>query len=305
MSIWAEAGPENFAHRAALLGAEVARLEGRPLDAMRLYEEAMRSAREHGFIQNEGLASELAARFHAGRGFEAIARAYLVQARSCYLRWGAAGKVRQLDRLHPHLRPEPAAPRGDGTSLTSVEQLDLATVVKVSQAVSGEIDLRKLIDTLMVIALRNAGADRGLLILPNGDELQIEAEAITIRDRVEVWFRRPPLGPTELPESVLRYVVRTRESLLLDDAAEQNPFSGDPYIRQSQCRSILCLPLIKQAKLAGVLYLENSLASHVFTPARIAVLGLLVSQAAISLENATLYAESGARQGLPRRRPET
>ncbi|HEY8017672.1 MAG TPA: AAA family ATPase, partial [Dongiaceae bacterium] len=291
MSIWAESGPENFAHRAALLGAEMARLEGRPLDAMRLYEAAVRSAHEHGFIQNEGLANELAARFHAARGFEAIAQAYLGQARSCYLRWGAEGKVRQLERLHPHLRHEPPAPRGDGTSLTSVEQLDLATVVKVSQAVSGEIDLRKLIDTLMVIALRNAGADRGLLILPSGDELQIEAEAITVRDKVEVWFRRPPLGPTELPEAVLRYVVRTRESLLLDDAVEQNPFSGDPYIRQSQCRSILCLPLIKQAKLAGVLYLENSLASHVFTPARIAVLGLLASQAAISLENATLYAD--------------
>ena len=290
MSIWAENGRENFAHRAALLGAELARLEDRPLDAIRLYEAAVRSAREHGFVQNEGLANELAARFHAGRGFEAIAQAYLSQARSCFLRWGAEGKVRQLDRLHPHLRQEPAAPRGDGTRLTSLEQLDLATVVQVSQAVSGEIDLRKLIDTLMMIALRHAGADRGLLILPSGDELQIEAEAITVRDKVEVWLRRPPLGPTELPESILRYVVRTRESLLLDDAAEQNPFSGDDYIRQSGCRSILCLPLIKQAKLAGVLYLENSLASHVFTPARIAVLGLLASQAAISLENASLYA---------------
>jgi predicted ATPase/two-component sensor histidine kinase/GAF domain-containing protein len=288
--VWAESGPENFADRAALLGAEMARLEGRELDAMGLYEEAIRLAREHGFVQNEGLANELAARFHARRGFETVAQAYLGQARSCYLRWGAEGKVRQLDRLHPYLRQEPATARGDSTSLTSVEQLDLATVVKVSQAVSGEIDLRKLIDTLMVIALRNAGADRGLLILAVGDELRIEAEAITIRDKVEVWFRRLPLGPAELPESVLRYVVRTRESLLLDDAAEQNPFSGDDYIRQSRCRSILCLPLIKQAKLAGALYLENSLASHVFTPARIAVLGLLASQAAISLENASLYA---------------
>ena len=143
----------------------------------------------------------------------------------------------------------------------------------------------------MVIALAQCRRRPGPVDSPSGDELQIEAEAITVRDKVEVWLRRPPLGPTELPESVLRYVVRTRESLLLDDAAEQNPFSGDPYIRQSRCRSILCLPLIKQAKLAGVLYLENSLASHVFTPARIAVLGLLASQAAISLENATLYAD--------------
>ena len=290
IAVWAESGPENFADRAALLGAEMARLEGRELDAMGLYEEAIRLAREQGFVQNEGLANELAARFHAGRGLETIAQAYLHNARSCFLRWGAEGKVRQLDRRHPHLRQELAAPRGDSTSLTSVEQLDLATVVKVSQAVSGEIDLRKLIDNLMAIALRHAGADRGLLLLPAGDELQIQAEATAIRDKVEVWFRRPPLGPAELPESILRYVVRTRESLLLDDAAEQNPFSGDDYIRQGRCRSILCLPLIKQAKLTGVLYLENSLASHVFTPARIAVLGLLASQAAISLENAGLYA---------------
>ncbi len=290
MTIWAENGGENFAHRAALLGAERARLEGRPRDAMHLYEEAVRSARKHGFIQNEGLANEHAARFHAGRGFETVAQAYLAQARSCYQRWGAEGKVRQLDRLHPHLREAAAAARGDSTSLTSVEQLDLATVVKVSQAVSGEIDLRKLIDTLMVIALRNAGADRGLLILPAGDELRIEAEATTNRDKVEVLLRRSPLRPAELPESVLRYVVRTRESLLLDDATEQNPFSSDGYFRRGRCRSILCLPLIKQAKLTGVLYLENSLASHVFTPARIAVLGLLASQAAISLENASLYA---------------
>ena len=144
MSIWAESGPENFAHRAALLGAEMARLEGRPLDAMRLYEEAVRSAREHGFIQNEGLANELAARFHAGARLRGD-RPGLSAAKpaSCYLRWGAEGKVRQLERLHPHLRQEPPAPRGDSTSLTSVEQLDLATVVKVSQAVSGEIDLRE------------------------------------------------------------------------------------------------------------------------------------------------------------------
>ncbi len=163
-------------------------------------------------------------------------------------------------------------------------------MVKVSQAVSGEIDLEKLIDTLMVIALRHAGADRGLLILPAGDGLRIEAVATVIGDKIDVRLQKTAVDATMLPESILRSVTRTRESLLLDDAAEQNPFSGDAYIRRAHCRSILCLPLLKQTKLAGVLYLENSLASHVFTPARIAVLGLLASQAAISLENASLYA---------------
>jgi len=290
IAVWAESGPENFADRAALLGAETARLEGRELDAMGLYEDAIRLAREHGFVQNEAMANELAARFHAGQGLETIAQTYLRSARSCYMRWGAEGKVRQLDRLHPQLRQEAVTPRAESPGATRLEQLDLGTVVKVSQAVSGEIDLGKLIDALMATALRHAGADRGLLILPAGDELRIEAEATTIGDHVEVGLQRRAVDSTMLPESVLRYVVRTRESLLLDDAAEHNRFSGDDYVRRGHCRSILCLPLVKQAKLTGVLYLENSLASHVFTPARIAVLGLLASQAAISLENASLYA---------------
>ena len=130
------------------------------------------SAREHGFIQNEGIANELAARFYAARGLTTIADAYLRNARSCYLRWGADGKVRHLDQAHPHLRQQPPSPQSDRTIGTPVEQLELATVVKVSQAVSGEIDLKKLIDTLMVIALEHAGGDRGLLIVPRGDELQ-------------------------------------------------------------------------------------------------------------------------------------
>jgi PAS domain S-box-containing protein len=289
LEIWAQHCPENFEDRKALLAAEIARLEGRALDAERLYEEAIRLAREHGFIQNEGLANELAARFHAARGFTTIADAYLRNARSCYVRWGADGKVRQLDQSYAHLRQEWSRP--DSTIATSVEQLDLATVVKVSQAVSSEIDLNELIDTLMVVALEHGGGDRGLLILPEGDELWIEAEAVTVRDKVEVHLRHAAVSPAELPESVLRYVIRTQASVLLDDASEQNPYSEDAYIRQNRCRSVLCLPLIKQAKLIGVLYLENSLTPRAFTPARTAVLRLLASQAAISLENARLYAD--------------
>ena len=160
--------PENFENRAALVGAEIARLEGREIDAERLYEQAIRSARANGFIHHEALANELAARFYAARGFEKIAHVYLRDARYGYLRWGADAKVRQLDELYPYLRERGSLLDPTSTIGTPVEQLDLATVIKVSQAVSGEIVLEKLIDTLMRTALEQAGAERALLILVRG-----------------------------------------------------------------------------------------------------------------------------------------
>ena len=296
LELWADNSPENYRNRHALLSAEIARIEGRDSDAMHLYEDAVRSAHEHGFIQNAALANEVAGRFYADRGLETIADAYRRNARSCYLRWGANGKVRQLDELHPQLRQEPGSPRSDGTMGTSLEQLDLATVVRVSQLISGEIDLDKLIDTLMRIALEHAGATRGLLILPQQGELRIEAEGTIVRDTVEVRRQHSPPAPSELPESVLRSVVRTHESILLADAAERNPFSEDDYIRRNRPRSILCIPLIKQTALVGVLYLENGRASHVFDESRISILRLVASQAAISLEHARLYADAKVRE---------
>ncbi len=284
---WAKVCPENFGNRAALVGAEIARLEGRALDAMDLYERAIHSAREHGFIQSEGVANEATARFYAARGFETIANTYLRNARYCYLRWGALGKVQQLERVHPHLRDEPVPPTA--TIATPVQQLDVETVVKASQAVSGEIVPERLIKTLMVIALEHAGAERGVLIVPRGDQLWVEAEA-TAGLTIEVNLRQAPVASARVPESVLQYVLRTKEPVLLDDASAQEPFSADKYIIQKHARSLLCLPLVKQAQLVGVLYLENNLATHVFTPGRIAVLKLLSSQAAISLDNARLYA---------------
>src|SRR5215475_4818207 len=291
LEVWAENCPENFENRSALVGGEIARIEGRELDAMRLYEKAIRSAHANAFVHNEAVAYEFAARFYAARGLATIADTYLRNARPCYLRWGADGKVRQLDQMHPYLREEPASPRSTTTIGTSVEQLDLATVVKVSQAMSGEIVLENLIEKLMMIALEHAGAERGLLILPRGDELRIEAEATTGRDTVEVHLRQTVATPSELPKSMLHFVIRAQEIVVLDDASSPNQFSSDEYIRQQRSRAVLCLPLVKQSKLIGVLYLENNLTPHVFTPARMAVLKLLASQAAISLENARLYTE--------------
>jgi PAS domain S-box-containing protein len=301
LEIWAENCPENFENRAALVGAEIARIEGRALEAEQLYEQAIRSARANGFVHNEALANELAARFYLARGFEKIAHAYLQDARYGYLCWGAEGKVRQLDQTYPHITKEESVRAPTITIEAPVDSLDLATVIKVSQAVSGEIVLEKLIDMLMRTAIEHAGAARGVLILPHADELRIEAEATASGDTVTVSLRETSVTAAELPESVLHYVVRTRESVILDDASAQNLFSEDSYIRQHHARSLLCLPLLKQAKLIGVLYLENNLALHVFTPTRIAVLKLLASEAAISLENTRLYGELTEREARIRR----
>ena len=182
-----------------------------------------------------------------------------------------------------------------------VEHLDIATVMKISQAVSSEIVLKKLIDTLMRTAVEHAGAQRGLLILPRGPEQKIEAEATTGGNSIFVELRDISMADAVLPGSIIQYVLRTQETVILDDASGQNAFSTDPYIVQHRARSVLCLPLLNQAKVIGVLYLENNLAPQVFTPTRIAVLKLLASQAAISLENTRLYHDLEAREAKIRR----
>jgi PAS domain S-box-containing protein len=293
---WARNCPENFGSCAALVAAEIARIEGRDLDAMHLYERAIQSARVNGFVQNEAIAYEVAARFYAGRSLETIARAYLRNARYSYMRWGALGKVKHLELRYPNLR-EPA----DGAVIPSLEGVDALALAKASQAISGELDLGKLIETLLVIALKNAGAQRGVLVLLRGDEPRIEAEAITAHDAVTVRFRQAFPTPAELPDSILRYVIRTHEYIILDDASAPTQFSADDYVQKQKARSVLCLPLIKQGSLKGALYLENNLASHVFTPDRISVLKLLASQAAISLENTCLYRDLKEREAKIRR----
>jgi PAS domain S-box-containing protein len=301
LAVWAENCAENFENRVALVSAEIARIEGRELDAERLYEQAIRSARANGFVHNEALAYELAARFYAARGFNEVAHLYLGNARRGYLRWGADGKVRQLDQLYPRLRQDERAPGPTAMIEAPVEQLDLATVIKVSQAVSGEMVLEKLIDKLMRSAIEQAGAERGLLITPRGEELRIDAEATTRGEDVIVQLREGAYPPAMLPEALVRYAMRTQETVILDDASSENPFAADSYIVQRRARSILCLPLINQGKLIAILYLENNLTPRVFTPERITVLKVLVSQAAISVENTRLYRDLADREGKIRR----
>src|SRR5712692_4975772 len=288
---WAENYPPTFADKHVLVSAEIARLEGRAFDAMQLYEQAIQSAHENGFVQYEALAHEVAARFYLARGFETIAHTYLRNARNCYDRWGALGKVKQLDERYPRLHEEHLPTSTTSTIGTPVRQLDVETVVKASQAVSSEIVLPKLVEKLMRIAVEHAGAERGLLILLRGNEPQIEAEAATGHGMARVCVRRAAVTPSDLPQSALHYVIRTRESVVLDDASVRNLSSEDEYVRQRRPRSVLCLPIVRQTKLVGALYLENNLTPRAFTSDRVAVLELLASQAAISLENANLYSD--------------
>lgn len=285
----AENCPENYAHRAALVGAEIARLEDRPLDAMDLYQQALRSAKANCFVHDEALIYERAAAFHRARGFDEFAELYLRKARACYASWGADGKVRQLDQLHPDLKQEQPMPDATSTITALIEGLDLATVIQVSQAVSGEIVLEKLLDTVMRKAIEHAGAERGLLILPDSDHLQVKSEATTSGHGVTVRMLEEPVSSVAAPESVLRYVQRTHEQVIIGNASISNSFSTDHYLREKCTRSVACLPLLKQGQLVALLYLENKLASNVFTPARLKILEVLASQAAISLENSRLY----------------
>ena len=192
--------------------------------------------------------------------------------------------------MYPHLQKRGPTSTPTSTILASSEVLDLATVVKVSQAVAGEMVLEKLIDRVLRAAIEQAGAERGLLIRTRDDvELQVAAEATTIGNDVTVHLGDASANDDVYPESVVRYVMRTQESVILEDASSQNPFSADLYIVQRRPRSILTLPLINKGKLISILHLENNLTPHVFTADRIRVLKVLASQAAISLENTRLY----------------
>jgi predicted ATPase/GAF domain-containing protein len=286
--------PDNFEARATLVGAEIARLEGRERDAERLYEAAVTSARENELIHDEALANELAARFYAARSLDRIARVYLRDARDGYRQWGADGKVRQLEAQYPYLTHEQPASDPTHTVMTPVEHLDLSTVLKVSQAVQGETDLETLIAAVMRLAVEHAGAERGLLILPHGDSYRIEARATSSHNGVTIDLRQESVEASDLPRSVFQYVLRTRERVLLGGTSAATELADDEYLRRHHARSVLCIPLLKQTRLAGILYLENTLTSDAFTPGRMALLEVLASDAAISLENARLYREVNA-----------
>ena len=299
--VWAEHCPQNFSHCHALIGAEIARIENRAQDAEQLYEQAIVAARDSSFNQRQAIIFELASGFYRQRGLNVIADLYLLEARAGYLRWGADGKVAQLDAQFPALRAQPGAASGalDGPATL---QLDSLSIIKASQAISGRIVLDELSDTLLHIVMESAGAQAGSLLLCDNAVLKVAAQANVDQAMVQVdFFGKKVPEDGFLPTTIFNYVRRSKELVLLADVAQKNPFSSDPYFVEHDPKSLLCLPILSQHVLIGLLYLENNLVTHAFAPERVAVLKLLASQAAVSFENARLYTALQEREGRIRR----
>ncbi|MBD2465550.1 AAA family ATPase [Oscillatoria sp. FACHB-1407] len=305
MQKWAYHAPMNFLHKYHLIEAEKARVLGQFLEAEEFYERAIAGAAEHEYIQEEALAYELAAKHYLARGREKIAQTYMKEAHYCYDRWGATAKVEDLENRYPQFFSQSSRVASTSIPITAETithpfhtAFDLAAVMKASQAISREIELKQLLRLLMQILIENAGAQTGYLILENSGEWSIEAACELNGDEntcATQVLQSIPIA-NQLPESIIQYVIRTLKPVTLNDATREGAFINESYIQQNQPQSIFCLPLLNQAKLVGVLYLENRLATGVFTPERSQVLQLLSTQAAIAIENANLYSELQAKE---------
>ncbi|WP_354327095.1 trifunctional serine/threonine-protein kinase/ATP-binding protein/sensor histidine kinase [Variovorax atrisoli] len=287
LQAWSQACPTNFLARFQLVRAEMYRIDGDPLAAVEAYARAVSHARRHGFTQVEALAAELAAAFHAGRGDDLSAHGNLRHARGAWQRWGATAKVRRLQASHPGLfEIEDTVP-----NTRRMQGLDAQAVLRISTALAGEIVPVRLVETLLRTALENAGAESGTLALFRLEAWQVRAQARVLDGAVVITQEGMAFDAGTLPVSVVQAVARSQQHVVVDDARESASLAQDDYIRRRRPRSILCVPLMRQAMLVGVLYLENNLASHVFTPAKAEVLEVIASQAAFALENARLYEE--------------
>jgi predicted ATPase/serine phosphatase RsbU (regulator of sigma subunit) len=300
---WAEASPSNHAHRHAMVAAEIAALAGEQDRAIDLYDQAIKLARESGFIQHEALASELAAKFHLRRQRTQVARGYMQEAWHAYRQWGANAKVKQLgeryatllgSELAPAVAPRAAA-GDDSTSATSTTDssrgLDLVSAVRATQALAGELELDSLLERLMRVMVENAGAQKGILVLNHGGRLEVEALINVEPYQIELAVRKPVEQSAELAASVVQYVARSKETVVLENAAADARFSRDRYIAGKRPKSLLCLAMLHQGRLIGALYLENNAATNAFSPERVEILQLVAAQAAVAVENATLYGE--------------
>jgi len=304
---FAEGCAENFGHKLRLLEAEQARLQGRTDDALLAYDDAIEQAHAQGFLHIAALAAQFSADFHLSAGREHLAGHYLHQACDAYTRWDALALVAHLQAQHPTLLRSPAA--ASTTARVSTEAgisttdstttggaaLDVGSIMKAAQAISGEVEKRALVDQLMRITLENGGARRGWLILDDAKGLMVIASA-AVDDRAVNCLEPTPLERSpELSSELIRYVVKSRETLVLQAATREGPFRSDTRLLERDCKSIVAVPLLRQGRLIGVLCLENDLVEGAFTPDRVQMLRLLATQAAISLENASLYEHLEAR----------
>lgn len=296
MKGWADNCEANFLHKYLLVAAEMTRISGKWQEAMELYDRAIASAKEHEFIQNEALGNELAAKFWLAQGKQDFAKLYMRRARQGYQIWGAKRKVEDLEEKYPQWFTSQSSDIADiaklsinTTSGQSTKSLDIDTVIKAAETLSKEIVLKNLLAKLMQIAIENAGAQKGYLILVNNNKLTIEAAREVGKNEVTVLQSQSVETTHLLPQGIINYAMRTQEDLVLSNATHQGLFINEPYIVEHQPKSVLCAPIINQGKLIGLLYLENNLTTDAFTSDRLELLRILSSQAAISIENALLY----------------
>ena len=285
MRDWAEHSPTNFGHRYALVVAEAAALRGDTAAAVHAYERAIAESAEHGFLQVEALANERYGRFWLDRGNQRLATIYLDAARDRYTAWGALAKVSDLQTRYAAQLARQAA----DTIRPDADAFDLKTVVRAAQAISGEVEQRALLGALLHKVIETAGAQKGLLLLNRDGQLLIEAEGTATAEEVVVLQAAPAESSGRLASSVVRYVTRVGESVVLGDARRDSRFAKDPYIQEHKPISLLCTPILHQGTAVALLYLENNLVRDAFTEERAEVVGILASQAAISLTNARLY----------------
>jgi predicted ATPase/GAF domain-containing protein len=313
---WAQLNPANFEHKALLIRAEVERHTQDNLSIAKLYNEAIKSADENGYIQNKALGNELAGRFFAAKNVEMAALGHMREAIYGYQVWGAKGIADKLGKEFPltlvHRSQEMQAGRSfprttsidsgtvrmqssthtvshTTTSGSGKSSLDMETVIKSTQAISGEIKLSSLLQKLMNIIIENAGAEKGCFIRVEHGQLLMEAEAAVNESEVRI-LGGQPLDGAKVAVSIVQYVARTGDSVVLSEAHSDTRFGNDPYVIKEKPVSVLCSPVIHQGKVIGIIYLENNLANDVFTPQRLEMLNMLSAQAAISLENSLLYA---------------
>jgi len=304
---WADHAPMNHKHKFCLVKAEYHQALGEYLKAMEYYDRAIAGAAENGYIQEEALANERAAQLYLSMGKKKIAQVYMTEAYYGYNRWGSSAKVKNLEKRYPDfiLRSNNAiAPTGSfsktlksdmsiftHSTTSSGANLDIATVVKASEAINNEISLESLPRTLLHIILENAGAQKGCLILEKDNQLVIEAIDTSLVDSQITWSSTLVEDSELVPKKVINYVARTQQTLVIRDAKLDPISNKDSYIQNHECKSVLCVPIFYQVKFIGIFYLENNLMTGAFTPDRLELLKILSSQAAIAMKNARLYAK--------------
>jgi predicted ATPase/signal transduction histidine kinase len=305
LKLWAHYAPMNYQHKFDLVEAEKCRVLGNKLEAIELYDKAIAGAKAHEYIQEQALANELAAKFYLDWGKEKIAQSYMIDAYHCYHTWGAKAKVAHLKNSYPQLLSSiinlqtnninfddtndlTSQSTTDSSSSSISAQLDLETFTKAALAISSEIHIDQLISKLIQAIIENVGADKAALILQQEQDLILVADCV---DSQECNLQSTSLNNVQnLPLSIINYVANSGDNVLINNASNENNYSSDSYIINNQPKSILCTPILNQGQIIGIIYLENSLTVDVFTPERLKILKLLSSQAAISLENAQLYA---------------